>query len=609
MRLKKMHKRITAVMLSAAMLSAVAVSSAQAAVTDAQQSGSVLFAHNIYSDPDLSGTSGKFTGFMIDFKTDAQAHDTYWQMCCAGLDISEIRQTYPNASGGGFYGGLQSGPKNQNTLFSFWDIINGNDESAVITTPTRVYPPGDEHSFGNEGNGHNYAMAYKWDESKWYTYLVHCWKDKSTGRTFIGQWVKDVETGKWDLTSYFDTTMKDTAITGAMSQFMENFVTQYSELKRDVYMKNVYTCDKADGKWVSLNKGSMAYSYFQDNKKGSHELGFNDEYFFGSAGEVVENQEEYDKNSQKVMPYTINQPAMPNFGSFTVDCMNISDNTLTWVLNEKCSPMLEFEIDILNEDNASVRTYTSSRPEKREVQLDNLSDGRHLIQAKFKDVFDREHKYIYECDIIDGNAIYVYPKSGIYGDVNNDKSVTLKDVVRILKNNVGLLSADTYETMIGDINGDGKMSIKDAVLIQRYVLGEILDDYPIDEKISLPSAEEPKYIPEKNEAPFQPTVRTVKFTDNKGWGTTYIYAWNSETGETNAKWPGVPMSYQSTNSYKQTVYKADVNTKYDMIIFTTSVGTPQTQDIVWDYTVNGYWVTDQKTTNSTGIEVWVADTW
>ena len=48
MRLKKMHKRITAVMLSAAMLSAVAVSSAQAAVTDAQQSGSVLFAHNIY---------------------------------------------------------------------------------------------------------------------------------------------------------------------------------------------------------------------------------------------------------------------------------------------------------------------------------------------------------------------------------------------------------------------------------------------------------------------------------------------------------------------------------------------------------------------------------
>ena len=35
------------------------------------------------------------------------------------------------------------------------------------------------------------------------------------------------------------------------------------------------------------------------------------------------------------------------------------------------------------------------------------------------------------------HEIYVYPKSGIYGDVNNDKSVTLKDVVRILKNNVG----------------------------------------------------------------------------------------------------------------------------------------------------------------------------
>ena len=69
------------------------------------------------------------------------------------------------------------------------------------------------------------------------------------------------------------------------------------------------------------------------------------------------------------------------------------------------------------------------------------------------------------------------------------------------------------------------------------------------------------------------------------------------------------MTYQSKNSYGQTLYKADLKTKYDMVIFTTATGSPQTQDIVWDYTVNGYWVTDQKTKNSTGIEVWVADTW
>ena len=46
MRFKKIYKRAAAVMLSAAMLSAVAVSPAQAAVSEAQPSGKTLFAPN-----------------------------------------------------------------------------------------------------------------------------------------------------------------------------------------------------------------------------------------------------------------------------------------------------------------------------------------------------------------------------------------------------------------------------------------------------------------------------------------------------------------------------------------------------------------------------------
>lgn len=607
MRFKKIYKRAAAVMLSAAMLSAVAVSPAQAAVSEAQPSGKTLFAHNIYSDPKLTETSGSFSSFMIDFKTNEQAHATYWQMCFAGLDISEIKQTYPNASGGSFYGGFQSGSERKNTLFSFWDIINGSDESSVISTPTRVYPEGDEHSFGNEGNGHNYAMDYNWQPSKWYTYLVHCWKDKSTGRTFIGQWVRDVETGKWDLTCYFDTTMKETCIKGPMSQFMENFGAQYSELKRDIYMKNVYTCDKNTDQWISLNKGTMSYSYFQDNKKGSHEINFNSECFFGSAGEPVENQEEYDENSQRVIPYSITQPDMPGFGSFAVNRMQIKNNTLEWTLNEQSSPMLSFDIDVIDEKDMSVKSYTSTRPEKKTVALGSLANGKYMLQAKFRDVFDRVCQYNYEFDVKDGNA-HCEPLSKLLGDFNKDKSVTLKDVVRILKSNVGLVTATPYENMLGDINGDGKVSVKDAVLLQRFLLHENLD-YEIGEPISLPSAEEPQYLPEKNETPIQPSVCTIKFTDNKNWGNVYVYAWNSETGETNAQWPGAVMSYQSTNSYGQTVYKAELNTKFDMVIFTTASGSPQTQDIVWDYTANGYWITEQKAKNSMGVEVCIADKW
>lgn len=51
MRFKKIYKRAAAVMLSAAMLSAVAVSPAQAAVSEAQPSGKTLFAHNYIFRP------------------------------------------------------------------------------------------------------------------------------------------------------------------------------------------------------------------------------------------------------------------------------------------------------------------------------------------------------------------------------------------------------------------------------------------------------------------------------------------------------------------------------------------------------------------------------
>ena len=38
-------------------------------------------AHNVYVDPDLSATSGKFDGFMIDFKADKAGMATYWALC------------------------------------------------------------------------------------------------------------------------------------------------------------------------------------------------------------------------------------------------------------------------------------------------------------------------------------------------------------------------------------------------------------------------------------------------------------------------------------------------------------------------------------------------
>ena len=65
-------------------------------------------AHNIYVDPNLSQTSGQYTGFLIDFCTDCTANCTYWALCNWRMDTSELESEYTLKNTGGAYAGLQN---------------------------------------------------------------------------------------------------------------------------------------------------------------------------------------------------------------------------------------------------------------------------------------------------------------------------------------------------------------------------------------------------------------------------------------------------------------------------------------------------------------------
>lgn len=51
-------------------------------------------AHNVYVDPDLSATSGKFDGFMIDFKADKAGMATYWVLCNWQMNKEDLMGKY-----------------------------------------------------------------------------------------------------------------------------------------------------------------------------------------------------------------------------------------------------------------------------------------------------------------------------------------------------------------------------------------------------------------------------------------------------------------------------------------------------------------------------------
>ena len=120
-------------------------------------------------DPDLSGTSGKYSGFLIDFCADFDATGTYWALCYFAMDVSSLAEKYDVTDEGGAYAGLQNTLDGKMGIMSFWEIhyTDDNGEDAILNAE-RVYPEGGETDrFGGEGEGTNYIGPYPWEKGKW----------------------------------------------------------------------------------------------------------------------------------------------------------------------------------------------------------------------------------------------------------------------------------------------------------------------------------------------------------------------------------------------------------------------------------------------------------
>ena len=67
-------------------------------------------AHNIYSKPSLSNTSGRFDTFLVDFIVEDDAEATLWMLCSwqMGLDSWASAHGYSNPEGGRANAGIRN---------------------------------------------------------------------------------------------------------------------------------------------------------------------------------------------------------------------------------------------------------------------------------------------------------------------------------------------------------------------------------------------------------------------------------------------------------------------------------------------------------------------
>ena len=153
----------------------------------------------------------------------------------------------------------------------------------------------------------------------------------------------------------------------------------------------MYVYDKTYNKWISLNTSTLycdAVSLGYDTA-GTHEVGYNKNYFYGSSGLPVEDQKLYDASVPEKITGTIKQAETPDFEKpkFSSVDIKISANSLTinWSIDPNSTPCYNYRISICFKSAAQYMEIHSSviyRPEVTSYVYESTSNIRGYYQIK-----------------------------------------------------------------------------------------------------------------------------------------------------------------------------------------------------------------------------------
>ncbi len=354
-------------------------------------------AYNIYSDPDLSETSGKFDTYSVDFRGVQTPNYTYWALATFNLYLSDrSKMYYKNLSGGGGYAGLQNTnpTKGKVSIMSFWEMTYGGGKKM---TASLMYPEeGGEGKFTGEGDGTNWIAHMDWKDNRWYRMVLHTWTDVEKGSTFAGQWFQDRETGEWFLITYYDTHLYESCLQG-WGMFQENYSHDKNvDLEREFHVKNLYIREFETQNWVSLATARLSYGDGGTaNKAGAHSFGATQEYFWGKAGGLVDDQAAYEKEATKSQTYTIQQADTPSFGTPEIDSLELTQSedgvwSANWDTSDFGTPQLGYKVEAVNTNGKVIYRVEGTRPEVESKALPGLNSDEFLCRVTVTDIFGQE---------------------------------------------------------------------------------------------------------------------------------------------------------------------------------------------------------------------------
>jgi hypothetical protein len=344
----------------------------------------------IYSSMDVSKTSQKYETYSVDFKADKTPPATYWSLAYWDNDITDFNKYHPDAKRAGAYAGLQTKHDgSKQAIMSFWDVFYTENGVKKKKRSKRIYPPGEESTFDNEGEGTNYFPQYNWLTSVWYRFVIHSWVNTVTKKTYVGEWIENLNTKEWTLLTYFDVGLNNSFLVNGFGFFIENYDSNYFGKERNFQLKNMYIFDHSYQKWISINTTTLS-SEHHENSQGTHEFGYTSTYFYGSCGLPVEDQEKYDASMPESITGTIRQPDNPDFESPVIKSITASltdkkNIDVSWVIDKTHPPCSQYTITLRKKNNGQygfLASVSISRPESKGISFTNKSVGVYSITVK-----------------------------------------------------------------------------------------------------------------------------------------------------------------------------------------------------------------------------------
>ena len=430
--------------------------------------------YNLYASPDLSGTSGVFDTFSIDFRSKDTPAATFWALGNFNLYLSpETKELYGDLSGGGAFAGLQvrNSADDKVGILSIWDMnYTGKNGERKTLHADRMYPEGGSSAEGAA----NYIGAYAWKDGVWYRMVLHTWEDEASGTTFVGMWLCDFSTGAWTLYAYFDTHLVKSAMTGAMNFFQENYLYTTGAEVRSYNLKNIYALDASDKEWKSLPGSNVSYNYYDAMAAGRHEFGVDSdgdgEFFWGIAGGSVADQSAYNASNPGQSAYTIEQPESPTFGEPVVESLNAEAlSNISWTLSGAGTPQLSYKIVVTDAFGNELQSLSGTRPEVRGASVSGVETDAYKCELTVTDIFGKETTKTYTTPRYDELVGGGPDPEILYGDVNGDGRVSKKDSLDLKK----YLADSDYEIdqTAADVNCDGDVNKKDSLRLKQYLAG------------------------------------------------------------------------------------------------------------------------------------------